>query len=133
MSITILIMSILIISIFIIRPTTGQDGQDGQDEHIENIRDSADILPAWFIPLMMDDEWTFGLLLATNDVLVIKSINRVTRAADGGIWIDVNMEPDKTTMGSASGGYSFLYAPCERMKASINAAHVVAAFELADT
>lgn len=92
------------------------------------------LLPAWFVQRMMCDEWTFGLLLTTGDVLVISSIAHVHQDAAGHLWLDVNVtdpEPYLTTIGSA--GRGVLYCPTTRTTMSINAAQVVAAFEVCDT
>ena len=40
---------------------------------------------------MMFDEWHFGLVLSTGQVLFIEHISDVRQAADGSIWIDVDM------------------------------------------
>ena len=49
---------------------------------------ARNLLPAWFIPRMMDDSWSFGLMLTTGVVVAIETINAVHQAADGSIWID---------------------------------------------
>jgi DNA-binding XRE family transcriptional regulator len=49
------------------------------------------LLPAWFIPRMMTDTWSFGLTLVTGLTLAISSILDVQQAADGSIWLDVRM------------------------------------------
>jgi len=103
----------------------------------ENRRLSAAcaLLPAWFVPRMMQDDWLFALLLTNGYALVIATITAVSRAADGSIWLDVKLAepsgkarllPDKTPL-------KYLCAPTDRLTASINAAHVVAAFEVAAT
>jgi hypothetical protein len=30
------------------------------------VRQAKKLLPAWFVPRMMEDEWVFGLLLVTG-------------------------------------------------------------------
>ena len=40
---------------------------------------------------MMFDEWHFGLVLSTGQVLFIERVSDVRQAADGSIWIDVDM------------------------------------------
>jgi len=93
------------------------------------------LLPAWFTERMLSDVWTFGLKLATGEVMVIDTINEVRRASDGSIWLDVSLveefEPLNETVRAL--GDCFIWAPTSRTDASVNAAHVVAAFELADT
>jgi hypothetical protein len=88
---------------------------------------------------MMSDEWTFGLLLITSHVLVIHSISAAKQAADGTVWLDFNMyekendqkfEPE---IGDAPSRLKYFLAPTPRTKASVNATHLVAAFELGST
>lgn len=103
------------------------------EEH-EQIQKAASILPAWFVPRMMSDSWSFGLMLTTGQVMCISRIEDVHQGADGSIWLDVMMLPDN--FGSQHVYERILepmIAPTHRLEASVNAAHVVAAFELADT
>jgi hypothetical protein len=92
-------------------------------------RAALDLLPAWFVGRMMDDTWLFGLLLSNGQTLPIQHIEAVHRAADGSLWLDVLM----AERGSVLTPGKYLYAPTSRLHASVNAAYVVAAFELADT
>lgn len=102
------------------------------EEHLEDweraerevVKASA-ILPAWFCARMMADCWFFALHLTTGRVVEIECIDSVTRGADGTVWLDVTMRRD--------GSPGTFVAPTTRTKASINAAHVVMAYELADT
>jgi hypothetical protein len=96
----------------------------------EVLETALKLLPAWFVPRMMDDEWTFGLLLVTGHVLVIHHIDAVHEAANRTIWLDVRM---CTVVGGPIAPLNYLFAPTERTMASVNAAHVVAAFELASS
>jgi len=98
-------------------------------EHERRIDEAAGLLPAWFIPRMMDDEWRFGLLLATGRTLVIQHIDEVNMAADGSLWIDARMAGDPPLQGDLK----WISAPTSRTNVSINVAHIVAAFEVADT
>lgn len=92
------------------------------------------LLPAWFVPRMIMDEWHFGLMLTTGQVLCISRIDDVKQAADGSIWLDVTMLPDNFGSEHVYGRVMCpMVAPTHRLEASINAAHVVAAFELADS
>src|SRR5260370_22598359 len=84
------------------------------------LKNAKKLLPAWFVPRMMSDEWQFGLLLTTGDILCISTINEVRQAADGAVWLDVEMldgasyEPEESR---------FLVAPISsRLTASVNAA-----------
>ena len=82
----------------------------------------------WFIPRMMGDEWVFGLLLTTGQILVITHIYKIRRG-----FVDVKM----ATKGTVSEAYEvklpLLYAHTDRLTASVKVDHIVAAFELADT
>jgi len=104
---------------------------DAADRYYQSIMDAGKLLPAWFVPRMMDDEWSFGLLLVTGQVLHITHIGHVAQDAAGTIWIDANMNDDPPFQ--AWKGMKDLTAPTSRRTISINAAHVVAAFETADT
>jgi hypothetical protein len=90
------------------------------------------ILPAWFVPRMATDSWCFGLRLTTGDVMVIEHITNVVQAKDGSIWIDVLMSPyvDKLPDQATT---KYLFAPTSRCEASVNTAHIICAFKLADT
>ncbi|CAN5729743.1 hypothetical protein BH23CYA1_BH23CYA1_00930 [soil metagenome] len=89
-----------------------------------------EILPVWFTERMMGDEWSFGLMTTTGVVICINSISSISQAADGSIWLDVDLMPDEVTPVS---GMTMFCAPTSRTKASLNASHIIAAFELADT
>ncbi len=105
-------------------------------EDIDNVpnylREAAKLLPAWFTPRMVDDNWFFGLLTVTGHVICISTINSVTQAADGTIWLDADLLTEKPGQFHKSLGNPIL-APTSRTDVSINASHIVAAFELADT
>jgi hypothetical protein len=107
--------------------------------HNDEVEQAAKLLPAWFVPRMMQDEWVFGLLLITGQVLVIYNLSAVHQAADGTIWLDVQMEEKEKgralepELGDTPSRLNYLFSPTKRTTASINAAHVVAAFELAST
>jgi hypothetical protein len=96
------------------------------------------LLPAWVIPRMMTDVWSFGLLLTGGVVLAIDYIEHVQRGVDGSIWLDVHMLEEQQVRWIKDTFCNKLPvpitgAPVGRYKASINVAHVVWAFELADT
>ncbi len=88
-----------------------------------------ELLPAWFIPRMMTDSWSFGLLLNTGHVLCIESILKVRQGADGHIWLDVEM----MTRIPYAKITNMIHSPTSRTRASVQASRIVAAFELADT
>jgi hypothetical protein len=93
------------------------------------------LLPAWFVSRMMGDCWSFALLTTTGQVILIDTIEAIHEAKDGGIWLDVIL--------SQPGSFwherlkemklQIITAPTDRPTASINASHIVAAFEIADT
>ena len=85
------------------------------------------LLPAWFVPRMMEDAWVFGLLLSTGKVLAIEHIDEVRQAADGSLWIGIDMCRDPANAWAA------IHPPTSRTRASVNVAHIVCALELADT
>jgi hypothetical protein len=93
-----------------------------------------ELLPAWFTERMMGEEWLFGLLTVTGDILAVRRINKITQDAAGRLWLDVRM----AVYNEAKGVYDeddpkagrLLLAPTARTDATINAAHVVAAFEM---
>src|SRR5690625_3404375 len=79
-------------------------------------------LPAWFVPRMMQGNGGLALWLTTGMALPIERIERVHRASDGSVWLDVILTlPDEAT---TEGGL-----PATEPEATVNAAHVVAAFE----
>ena len=95
------------------------------------VKAAEKLLPAWFVPRMMTDEWTFGLLLTTGQILVIRHLSRVRQAADGTIWLDVKMRPrERESTLETRSSLNYLFAPSEELDASVSAAHVMVAFEL---
>jgi hypothetical protein len=110
------------------------DAVETQDELCDAIekaeREFGKLLPAWFVPRMRMDCWQFGLLMTTGHTIGISSIVDVHQAADGSLWLDVSM---LTSDYEGIADVPLFLAPTSRTFASINAAHVVAAFELSDT
>lgn len=98
------------------------------------IGEATKLLPAWFVPRMMTDNWSFGLLLVTGQMLHIEIIDKV-RGTPGNVWIDVEMSANLPfeTEGKNWHKHIFCSPTADRTKASINAAHVVLAVELAST
>jgi hypothetical protein len=78
-------------------------------------------LPAWFVPRMMEGNGGLALYLVTGMALPVERIDRVHRACDGSIWLDVilAMPADATDLK--------LGLPAVEPEATVNAAHVVAA------
>lgn len=109
------------------------------DEFDAQVRQAEQLLPAWFIPRMMCDEWSFGLLLTSGVVLAITHISAVRQGVNGTVWLDVDMAPSTDRLLPISSALQddlpirIVGAPTTRLAASVNAAHVIWAFELADT
>lgn len=98
------------------------------------------MLPAWFTERMIKDAWSFGLLMITGDVIGIEKINALMQDASGNIWLDATMLADAPVADRLTGspmqqvnGHPLFTSPTSRTNISINAAHVMAAFELSDT
>lgn len=93
------------------------------------IAQAQSILPAWFVGRMMSAESTYGLMMSHGHVVAITRINEVRTAHDGTIWLDVLLAPQDDYW---DGLYdpAIFGAPTARRDASINAAHISAAFEL---
>ena len=89
---------------------------------------SKDPLPAWFVERMMCDDWKFCLELSNGRRIGIARIDEVLMALDRTIWIDCTMLDD-----APFAAEDIFTAPTSRLKISINAAHVVCAYEVADT
>jgi hypothetical protein len=89
------------------------------------------LLPAWFTARMMQDSWKFGVLMSDGTLIYIETILEVRQAADGSLWLDVQLSEE--TPFAQEPHPKHLKSPTSRTKASINAAHVMAAFETADT
>lgn len=96
------------------------------------------LLPAWFIRRMIDDQWSFAFLLVTGHTLHLQHIHEVRQAADGTIWLDVELADQvpytaRRLPPYERAGPHDIVAPTSRLTASVNAAHVVLAYETADT
>ncbi len=84
---------------------------------------AAHWLPAWFVPRMMQGSGGFALWLSTGVLLPVERIERIHRAADGSVWLDVllTLADDPAKQGPL--------AAATNPEASINAAYVVAVIE----
>jgi len=69
-------------------------------------------------------------MTVTGIVIGIHCIHNVREASNGDIWLDVELMQNSSTQIPDT---SIFFAPTERTKASINASHIIAAFEIADT
>jgi len=103
------------------------------ENHDIEVQEAIALLPAWFVSRMMTDVWYFGLILDSGFGLAIDRITRVTRAADGSIWLDVNMLDQPTAKRLCPPSMTLVGAPSKRTAASVAATHVVWALELTDT
>lgn len=94
----------------------------------------TEILPAWFVDRMMNDQWPFGLLTTTGHIFCIWSVRKVHQANDGSIWIDVEMMPREHAELASLDKSKLFFAPVsDRTNCSINAKEIVAAFEIGNS
>ena len=94
--------------------------------------DVVRLFPAWFSNRMIGLRGSFGLLLATGDVMRITSIMAVHHASDGTLLADVLLDHAGPPQGIdlAWQAKHYLSAPVPgAMMATVNLAHVVAAVE----
>ena len=112
--------------------------EEEQDGIWEEQREAERLLPAWFVPRMMFDEWFFGLLLTNGDILAIETIRKVHQDAMGNLWIDVTAhEYESRCLWQGSNDRPWrkkiVGAPTERTFMSVNVSNIITAFELAYT
>ena len=89
---------------------------------------ATEVLPAWYTARMMDDDWLFGLL--TNDGRIV-AIKQITAISDDGKWMDVQLAETDEVEGIKFGGGTFICAvAADRVQASLQIAHIVAALDL---
>ena len=98
--------------------------------------EATDLLPAWLGRRLIGLHGSFGLLLATGDVMRITSIGAVHLSSDGLVLLDVSLDhggvPDN--IDAAWQPKQFLGAPVPgATAATVNLAHVVAAVEFIET
>ena len=89
----------------------------------------------WFIPRMMHDTWSFGLLLDNGLIMCITHISDI-KEVYGQQYVDVEMDtsiPAEALHLKRIDSSRFLIAPTERTTASVRLASIVAAFDLAST
>jgi hypothetical protein len=92
--------------------------EDLEKEQEQRFNRAAALLPAWFVRRMMDDVWSFGLLLITGEVLHVSQIDNVVQAQDGSVWIDALML--NAVPFQAPEGMKNIAAPTSRLGVSIN-------------
>jgi hypothetical protein len=85
------------------------------------------ILPVWYIRRMSTDSWGFGLLLTSGDVLAIERIEGVSSDK---AWIEVILKPKHDGLPKELFGTPILYAPTDRLVASVRVEQISAAFEI---
>lgn len=112
---------------------TNEELADHSGELAETMAEWMRLLPAWLTARIGGDTWFFGLLMSTGHVLAVESITNVRMGADGSVWLDVWLIPDGWEPHRNIAGAPLVTSPTNRTTASINAAHIVAAMELADT
>src|SRR5690348_9325550 len=100
-------------------------------DYADRILTACRLLPAWFVSRMMDDCWSFALLLTTGDTVHITHITDVRMTADG-LWIDVELATTAPIQARPTTDRDIV-APTSRTSASIYARHIVMAYETADT
>lgn len=89
----------------------------------------ANALPAWFVHHMMDTGGGgFALMLTSGLTMAVERIDRIHKAADGTLWLDIILDPAPSYASDRIAGT--FYAKASNQWASINASHVVAAYEL---
>lgn len=89
---------------------------------------ASEVLPAWYTARMMRDNWLFGLLTSDGRIVVIKQI---TAISDDGKWMDVQLAETDEVEGIKFGGGTFICAvAADRVQASLQIAHIVAALDL---
>ena len=89
---------------------------------------ALEILPAWYTARMMNDNWLFGLLTSDGRIVVIKQI---TAISDDGKWMDVQLAETDKVEGIKFGAGTFICAvAADRVRASLQIAHIVAALDL---
>ncbi|MBF0461872.1 MAG: hypothetical protein HQL87_10790 [Magnetococcales bacterium] len=90
------------------------------------------ILPAWFVPHMMRNRqraW-FGLLMVGGIIIHITRILRVRTDSSGAVWLDVLLDQ---AVESENLPFKNFGAQSTTAEASINAGHVMAAFDFFDS
>jgi len=102
------------------------------DEIDTELRRAAKLLPAWFVQRMMTDDWSFAFIMVNGDIVHFTRINHVHLGADG-IWLDVSLCDAIPWQGLKKFSGRQITAPTKRTDASINARHIMMAFETADT
>lgn len=104
--------------------------EDGEEPDVP-----ASTMP-WGLDRISGDVWFFGLLMTNGTIVGIECCTDIRLAPDGSMWLDVRLlskGQDIYCLEESWKGREILKAPTSRTDASINAAHVMAIVELADT
>lgn len=97
----------------------------------EKVKKAVELLPAWFVARMMNDEWRFGLFLGGGFWVAIARIVDVKQDASGDIWIDaLGLEEEEGLVIKEAGGMPAVQVAKGRRMLSLNAKHVALAVEL---
>lgn len=89
----------------------------------------GEVMPAWFAGRMLADDWGFALLLSTGHTMLIRRIDSIHVSSHGQVLLDVNLA---TETGPVRPTRQVIVSPTGRTRATVNLAHVVAAFEIED-
>ena len=87
----------------------------------------TEILPVWYVERMGQDNWGFGLLLASGELL---GIERIMGVSDDGKWMEVELLDGSGGPKEVSGVPVVYAALPDRTHGSVRVDQVQAAFEL---
>lgn len=111
--------------------------EDWEEQINNNLKLARSILPGWFVDRMMTDHWYFGLMMSDGSVITISEIVRVYVDVNGGIWIDAYMVDDDIDINPAiktDRQRHYFTAPApSRTMISLNATHIMAAFDMGES
>jgi hypothetical protein len=85
------------------------------------------ILPVWYVRRMSTDFWGFGLLLTSGNILAIA---RIEGLSSDKAWIEVSLKPKQDGLPNELFGTPVIYAPTDRLTASVRIDQISAAFEI---
>jgi len=92
---------------------------------------ARELLPSWFTDRLGGEPARFSLLLDTRHVLVIDAVTGVRQAANGDVWVDVELLIPFRKDGFPWGHFPVVKTTgSDRAACSINAARVVAVVEV---
>lgn len=105
------------------------DSVENIDGLEEKVREATNLLPAWFVPRMMEDEWRFALMLASGDWVPLRRIEGV-KQGPAGVWIDALLLDAEGAAALRVAGLKMVPVTLARSHVSLNAQHVAMAIEL---